>query len=63
MSSIFREVVEKILNHTVQGAIAHYDHAGLTPEVRRALEKWARYVDRVVSGKVKIASKKVVSIR
>ncbi len=42
-------IVEKILNHTMPGIMAVYNHQEYLPERREALERWGAYLDRLQS--------------
>jgi integrase len=54
-------IVERVLAHVQGGVAAVYNKAEYRHEKRRALEKWAAYVDAVVSGTPAMA--KVVPLR
>lgn len=43
--------VDKVQNHLEQGIIRHYDHHNYLREKRRALDRWARHLEKVISGK------------
>jgi integrase len=44
-------IVEAILGHTVKGIASVYNKAEYLNEQRRALERWAEYIDRLLTGK------------
>jgi integrase len=44
-------VVEAILGHVVKGVAGIYNRADYLNEQRRALERWAEYLDRLFTGR------------
>jgi integrase len=52
-------VVEAILNHVPPGVQKHYHHAVYLAQKREALERWAAFVDAIVTG----VDRKVVPLR
>lgn len=56
------DVIQAVLNHTPRDITRlHYNHARLTPFVRKAFQRWADHVDRVVAGSV--SKSNVVELR
>jgi integrase len=43
-------IVEKMLNHTLPGVMAIYNHAEYLPERQRALEAWSAWLRDLVGG-------------
>ena len=56
---ILREHMEAVLNHTMSTVEGTYDLYSYDKEKQRALERWSRELERIVTG----ASGKVISIR
>ncbi len=56
---IDRDVREAVVNHTIPGVRAVYEHHAYADEKRAALDKWARHIDNIVEGK----SAKVIELR
>ncbi len=50
-------VVEAILGHAVKGVAGIYNRADYLNEQRRALERWAEYLDRLITGKTATVTK------
>ena len=48
--AIAPHVVEAILGHAVKGVAGIYNRADYLNEQRRALERWAEYLDRLTHG-------------
>ncbi|MEP0322391.1 tyrosine-type recombinase/integrase [Bauldia litoralis] len=48
--SVPDRVIDKILNHKIQGVRKHYDFSELEPDIRDAMAAWGDYVMRAVSG-------------
>jgi len=48
-------IAERCLNHSLGGVAATYDRGDYLTQRREALEKWAAYVERLVSGETKVA--------
>ena len=48
-------IAERCLNHSLGRVAATYDRGDYVQQRREALEKWAAYVERLVSGKKKVA--------
>lgn len=46
-------VVEKALNHTMEGVMAIYNRADYEPERVNAMQQWADELDRLLSGSAK----------
>lgn len=45
------QVIEKVLNHKLEGILAVYQHAPLLPQRKAAIEAWANEVDRIATEK------------
>lgn len=47
---VMPHVVEKALNHTMEGVMAIYNRAEYEPERVQAMQKWADEIDRIIGG-------------
>ena len=56
-------VAERCLNHSLGGVAAIYDRGDYLPQRREALEKWAAYLERLISGETKVAFLPVAKAR
>ena len=46
------EVVDKVLNHKLGGIRGRYGHSTRDPQKAKALAKWSKYIEQIVSGKL-----------